>query len=523
MPNITIDNKQISVEPGATILDAANKLGVKIPTLCYLRGHSATTSCMICVVKVNGGSNLVPACATVAQEGMAVESDSDDVHSARRMALELLLGDHTGDCVGPCQSACPAHMDIPLMITHLSRGEHHEAIKVIKDRIALPAALGRICPEICEKVCRRGIHDAPVSICLLKRFAADVDLQSGSPYMPECKPATGKRAAIIGSGPTGLSAAYYLIQEGIACAIFDSRPEAGGALRYEVSKDRLPNDVLDAEIAIIQKMGAKFELNSAVTGATLEHLHRDYDAVLLAIGKIEPERAQALDIQMTAHGVKVDKHTMMTGALGIFAAGAAVVPSKLAVRSVGEGRAAAHAIAHHIFGKPIKVHDRPFTVRMGHITDEEMAVFMAYASSSGRTKHSGNGLTPNDTSNEAERCLHCECSKLRACKLRDWAIEYDASPNTIKGRSKKLERYDDHPEIIFEPGKCISCGICIAIAKDAGEPLGLTFIGRGFDVQVGVPFSEPLSKGLRKAAKKCAQACPTGALALKEQFQGDSK
>ncbi len=160
MPKITIDNKRIDVESGVTIIDAARKAGVTIPTLCHRDGHPPLTSCMLCVVKVNGGERLLPACATPVVDGMVVESDCADVHGARRAALELLLGDHLGDCVGPCQTVCPAHMDIPTMIRQIAAGKLHEALITVKRHIALPAVLGRICPELCEKGCRRAQWDS---------------------------------------------------------------------------------------------------------------------------------------------------------------------------------------------------------------------------------------------------------------------------------------------------------------------------------------------------------------------------
>jgi len=121
MPRIVIDGREVEVDPETTILDAAEKLGIEIPTMCYLRGHEATTSCMVCVVKVAGANGLVPACGTLAQDGMQVESSSAEVGDARKAALELLLSDHVGDCVGPCAMGCPAHMNIPRMIVRSRR------------------------------------------------------------------------------------------------------------------------------------------------------------------------------------------------------------------------------------------------------------------------------------------------------------------------------------------------------------------------------------------------------------------
>ena len=141
MPVLSIDNRKVEVENGATILDAAKKLGIEIPTMCFLKGYEPATSCMVCIVEVEGLANFVPSCATIAQEGMVVRSGSEKIHQARKAALELLLSDHLGDCLGPCEVTCPAHMNIPLMIRQIASGELDNAIATVKKDIALPAVL----------------------------------------------------------------------------------------------------------------------------------------------------------------------------------------------------------------------------------------------------------------------------------------------------------------------------------------------------------------------------------------------
>lgn len=519
MPKVTIDGRDVQVDPGATILDAARALGIEIPTMCFLDGHRAATSCMVCVVRANGSPRLVPSCATRVQEGMVVESQSDDVIAARRTALELLLGDHVGDCIGPCRSACPAHMDVPAMIGHISAGRYREAIATVKSRIALPATLGRICPEICEKGCRRAAHDGPVSICLLKRFVADVDLASEHPYMPECRPSTGRRVAVVGAGPTGLSAAYYLLQSGHACTVIDDRPEPGGMVRYSVPEDRLPHHVIDAEIALIRDLGAEFRTGVCIEDSrSLDALTREFDAVLLAVGKIDDAFAARLGLPWAGHGLRVDKATMMTGRQGVFAAGSAVSPSQAAVRAVADGRSAAIAIDGYLTGTPVDAHERPYSVHIGRLHECEIPVLMAGASESGRVVPPGDGFTESEARSESSRCMHCECAAQDDCKLRDYGHRYHANPSRFKGDRETVSRDQSHPHVTYEPGKCISCGLCVQLAEDADEPTGLTFIGRGFHVRPGVPFEEPFSDALRVVAEECVRACPTGALVMRDEW-----
>jgi len=529
MPTLYIDNEKVEVEDGATILDAARKLGVEIPTLCFLEGHAGCASCMMCAVRVNGGERFLPACATKAADAMRVESDTEEVHSARKAVLELLLGDHLGDCAGPCEGACPAHMNIPQMIRHIAAGRMKDAIATVKRHIALPAVLGRICHAPCEKACRRGAKDKTVSICLLKRYAADADLASDAPWQPDCKPATGKKVAIVGGGPTGLSAAYYLLQQGHAVTVFDDQEKPGGGLRHDIEEGRLPEDVLDAEIALIEELGAQFRLNTRLgKDASLDDLRNDFDAVLVAVGVIEPSDVRVMGLQTSAKGIHADKKTFATGLPGVFAAGGAVSGSKIAVRAVAAGRAAAVSIGQYMSGEEPTGEERPFSVHMGRLTDAEMEVFMAGASRAAQVEPSRGtqaGFTAQEACEESARCLHCDCRKRDNCKLRDHAQAYGAWAGKYKparrslggggGERRAFEQKSRHPEVVYEPGKCIDCGICVRIATEAREPFGLTFVGRGFDVRVAVPLGNSLADGLGKVAGECVQACPTGALAFK--------
>lgn len=527
MPNLIIDNREIYVESGCTLLDAVRKLGMDIPTLCFREGCQPSTSCMVCVVKVN--NRFVPSCATIAKEGMEVESETNEVHQARRTALELLLSDHVGDCIAPCHSICPAQMNIPKMIRQITEGRLQSAIITVKKDIAMPAVLGRICPAPCEKGCRRGRYDEPVSICLLKRYVADVDLASEEPYLPPCKPQNGKTVAIVGAGPTGLAAAYYLLQKGYACVFFDEHENPGGMLRYAVPEDKLPHDVLSAEIEIIEQLGAEFRMQTTIgEDLSLEALRRDYNAVLIAIGVPN-------SIERTKSGIgkiQVDKKTMQTNLEGVFAGGNVIRRrNKMAVRSVADGKRAAIAIDEYICDERASDFDpetlpRPFTVHIGKLEEGEIERFMDDVSENGRVNPLDggySGFSDDEAHAESLRCLHCDCRKADNCKLRIYAASYNADPNRYKGERRLFEQQAQKSNqarnsgIIYEPGKCIDCGICIQITSSADEELGLTFIGRGFDVRVGVPFNRTISEGLRQVAEQCVNACPTGALSFRNE------
>ena len=234
MPTLTIDGRSVTVPAGATILQAARAAGIAIPTLCYREGMEPQTACMVCVVRVEGVERLVPSCATLARAGMVVASEVAEVRAARRTALELLLSDHVGDCLGPCRLACPAHMNLPLMVRQIVAGDLTGASRTVRERIVLPAVLGRICPAPCERACHRGSYDGPVAIRLLKRWVGDADLARGEHRRPPSAPRTGKRVVVVGADrrPGGGGAPRG---DGHTVTIIDEREGVGACARSTLS------------------------------------------------------------------------------------------------------------------------------------------------------------------------------------------------------------------------------------------------------------------------------------------------
>ena len=282
---LIIDGKEITAQQGDTILIAAEKNGIEIPNLCYLKEMSPYGACGMCVVEAEGSPKLLRACSAKASEGMIINTMGERALKARKLALELIMGDHKGDCIGPCSLNCPAHTDCQKYVKEISEGRFSDAVKTIKEVISLPASIGRVCPHPCETACRRQHVEEPISIAYLKAFAADEVLKSGEHILPEVKKASGKSVAIIGGGPAGLSAAFRLIQSGHAVTIYDKMPKMGGMLRYGIPEYRLPKSVLDAEIEEIRSLGVTM-INNCTLGKdiTLSEIREKYDAVLVANG-----------------------------------------------------------------------------------------------------------------------------------------------------------------------------------------------------------------------------------------------
>jgi len=518
MPNLTIDGRHVSVPEDSTILDAAHELGIQIPSLCFVKELGVMTSCMVCLVRVEGRNGFLPACGTKADDGMVVTSEDPAVHSARRTALELLLSDHVGDCIAPCQTACPANMGIPEMLRHIAAGHFNRAVEVVKEDIALPAVAGYICAAPCENACRRRQVDAPVSICLLKRYAAELDLNTPEPYRPKPMPLRDSRVAIIGSGPAGLAAAYYLQRDGFPCVVYDGRDEPGGMLRYGVSRQDLPLVVLDKEIEQIRRLGVIFRQKTQVgQDLPLSRLLGESDAVFLAIGDVTPDQFDALGIGLENGFHQAKKGAYRTGVPKLFAGGGIRHSRRQAIRSLADGKEAAVSISQLLLGEPVTGAKRPFSTRMGKLEPTELAELSAAAIAADRVvmKDRRQDVAEEEAIREAERCLRCDCRKAATCKLRSYADAYGAKAATYRGSRRPFLLEDKHPDLLFEPGKCISCGICLRITEKHHEALGLTFVGRGFDVRIAVPFNQSIAKGLTISPEEVAAACPTGALALR--------
>ncbi|GAG28315.1 unnamed protein product, partial [marine sediment metagenome] len=182
----------------------------------------------------------------------------------------------TDECTAPCQRTCPAGIDIPGYIRQIRAGNYREAIRIIKEANPFPLTCGRVCPHPCEDMCRLGRLDKPVDINHLKRFVADMEMRSGERIMPYKAPATGKRVAIIGGGPAGLTAAYYLSRLGHSTTIFETMPRLGGMLRYGIPEYRLPKATLDWEIEGILSMGVEVKTDVSMgTDFTIKTLKDD--------------------------------------------------------------------------------------------------------------------------------------------------------------------------------------------------------------------------------------------------------
>lgn len=186
----------------------------------------------------------------------------------------------------PCKTECPAHIAIPGYIKLASQGRYTEALELIKHENPFPAVCGRICPRRCESACTRGDVDDPIAIDDIKKFIAEQDLNVDKRYIPNKKHNYGKKIAVVGAGPAGLSCAYYLALDGYKVTVFEKQNVLGGMLTLGIPSFRLEKDVVNAEIDILRELGVEFKTGVEVgRDITLNNLREQgYEAFYLAIG-----------------------------------------------------------------------------------------------------------------------------------------------------------------------------------------------------------------------------------------------
>jgi hypothetical protein len=265
-----------------------------------------------------------------------------------------------------CSQACPAGIDVPRYVRLVGIGKFDEALAVMKQANPFPGVCGRVCLAPCEEACRQERQGQPIAIKLLKRFA----FEHGKYKSKMTSKPTGKRVAIIGSGPSGLTAAYFLAKKGHQVTVFEAMPEPGGMMRVGIPQTELPRDVLDKEINDIKGLGVEIRLNSRIE--SLDALSpQGYDAILVAIGcplvlrqsatvaalsgkpEILKQFGLASKRMSGANIIEVDPNTLATSKPGIFATGDAILGPTSVVNAIGSGKKAAISIDRYVGGNGV--------------------------------------------------------------------------------------------------------------------------------------------------------------------------
>jgi ferredoxin len=182
------------------------------------------------------------------------------------------------------------------------------------------------------------------------------------------------------------------------------------------------------------------------------------------------------------------------------------------IRAIASGKQAAEAAHRVLLPNAAPRTGKPYDANLGRIRPDHIN---AYAAARIAPESLARPRQPEQAPEEAQRCFQCDCRAPVSCKLRQYATEYGAEPRVYAGAERlPIEGIRRHGDVVYESGKCIRCGLCVEITRAAGEELGLTFVGRGFNIQISVPFNGPLESALKNCAQACVEACPTGALAF---------
>ncbi|MFX1282563.1 MAG: FAD-dependent oxidoreductase [Promethearchaeota archaeon] len=210
---------------------------------------------------------------------------------------EILWAERENSLV-PCRNTCPLGTDVPRYIRLIAEGKFGEAAAVIREKTPLPSVLGRVCFHICETECRRGQLNDPIAICALKRFAIERDTKVWESKVTT-SPTTGKKVAIIGSGPTGLTTAYYLARNGHSTVIFEENSEIGGMLRQGIPEYRLPREIFENDLKYIRDAGVEFKTNIIIgKELTIEDLQQHYEAIFISIGAQQAKKLKIEGVEL---------------------------------------------------------------------------------------------------------------------------------------------------------------------------------------------------------------------------------
>jgi homotetrameric NADPH-dependent glutamate synthase len=258
------------------------------------------------ISKCTGCGDCANACPVIVSN--AFNEDLDERKAIYRKFPQAIPSAFAIDKIGtaPCKAACPTHISVQGYVALIAEGKYEEALKLIKQENPFPAVCGRVCNHPCETACKRGEVDEPISIMYLKRFVADLDLNDETKFIPEVAEKKDKKVAVIGGGPAGLTAAYYLAVEGYQVTVFEALPVAGGWLSVGIPEYRLPKDIVNAEIKIIEDLGVEIRLNTKVgTDISYDDIQKDYDAVFIGVGTHLSSKLDVPgeDLEGVVHGI----------------------------------------------------------------------------------------------------------------------------------------------------------------------------------------------------------------------------
>src|SRR5438105_1101037 len=524
----------------------------------------------MCLVEIEGYHRPMPSCHLPVQPGMVITQASDSLFKLRRQNLEYILSDHNAYCMPPCQVGCPTHIDIPGYLELMAKGQHVEAARLVKEVLPFPYMLGLVCPKPCQEVCRRGLVEEEIAICQCHGYTGEMVMemdQAPTPF-PQL-PATGKRVAVVGAGPAGLTCAYYAALKGHAVTVFDMMEKQGGICRYGIPEYRLPKVKLDKELNSVWQLrdtefkggmtlGRDFSIDDLFT--------QGYDAVFLGIGCWRsndlpipgidlPGVIEAINyLRMNAEGNPVpvgkgQKVVVVGGGFTTFDCartsrrlGAEVtvvyrrsrraMGARTVIECVAQGKLAAKAIDRYLAGDDMaRVAEEiaqeeavPELIDIVPYKPEEPQVRMPMLPFPDRVQSFQvieNGYDKAAAEKEAARCLQCVCPDVGRCHLQRLSLEHGLTDNRFH-RAEPVDYHDyeydfSHDFILRDLNKCINCTQCVRICRDVIGANCYGLMGVGYDSIVTTPWNVSLKYTDCVSCGACAETCPTGALMMRER------
>jgi glutamate synthase (NADPH/NADH) small chain len=372
------------------------------------------------------------------------------------------------ECAPTCAAACPIHVDVRALTTAVSQGDYPAALKALTRVLPFPGIISRVCDAPCQPVCKRREAGDAINIRALEWACAEL---GGPREKPRILPKRGGRVAVIGTGLSGLTAAFDLARKGYAVTVCEARDRIGGSL-WKFPESTLPRRILRDELAVVESVGARVQLNAALLADGLAALRGDYDAVCLATGS-QPGASYGLALD-AAGRIAADSVTFATSMDGVFAAGGLLrsMAERSPVRAISDGRRAAISIDRYLQKVSLtasRINEGSYITRLYTNTagiPELSAVLAADPDA---------GYTHDEAAAEARRCIQCECMEcVKTCEYlraygrypRKYLREIYNNLSIVKGERKSNQFINS----------CSLCGLCGEVCP---EDLGMGPVIKG--------------------------------------------
>ncbi|MBN2236162.1 MAG: (2Fe-2S)-binding protein [Bacteroidales bacterium] len=506
MIKIQIDHKIIDVEEGTKLIEAARQNGISIPSLCYRDDLPHYTSCSVCLVKNTTSNKFLHSCSVNVQEGMLIDASSEEVKAIRKDALSMLLAEHRAECEAPCKLVCPMDLNIPVMNRLLQHGEVQKAAELALKEMGMPETLCSICPAYCENACRRKMVDTSIAIRAVKAYTADHQIYS--PSFSANKRSNAQKIAIVGGGISSLLSAYFLVQKGHECVLFEKENSLEEVIFNELGKEDLDPNLLTKEINFVKQFGVQIKNNTTLNKDLIASvLTKEFDGIVLTVEGFDD--FEVLDSFLLHPG-----DSLIVNTKPVFKVGKAAKQTKLMIREAAQTKQAIFAL-DAILNTEIIPTSLSFNSTVGKIEEHEKSAWLKESKSN--AIRFSMPITLEEVASEASNCMHCDCRAQDNCQLRTLSAEYKVNNPKYKFQSQSIvKKINEGSGLIFENAKCIKCGLCVRLLEKIAERNGIGFQGRGFKSIISEPLTHTFNEVLNEHVDLLVDICPTGALSKKE-------